>query len=692
MEPRATDDTTPTPANARVEWLSIGIACFSIAILVGLWSAVEFLVREEREVKVSEVMEENANLTRAFEEHTIRTLEYIDAVLVRLKRNYETQGKRLDLPGFFKDLQINPTIIGNMVITDETGMIILGSHRAPRISLADLEHIKVHFDKDTNRLFFSKPLLARFNKKWSIVATRRANKSDGSLAGVVAIAVDPFYFSDFYKELDLGRNGIVALVGLDGIVRARLGENPQGVGLDLSRADLFRHIGTASHGSYVAKSVVDGISRIHSYRVVRGYPLVVTVASSVDESLADVEHRARTYRLAASLATLVIAALSVGLIVFGLRQQRAIAIARSHHLLKAIMDHSSAMIALRDLAWRYILVNKAWAASIGKTPAEAEGKTVRELFQPPVCDKLEADNRLVAKNRSAREFEDVIPDASGERTRLTVKFPLFEPDGSMYAIGSVSTDITQRKQWEDQIERFNDELQQKAADLASVNQELDAFSYSVSHDLRAPLRSIAGFSNILLKQNCEQLDAEGRDRLQRIVAATVRMGKLIDDLLNLSRIARQPLSDGQVNLSAVAREISDGLAEASPERRVEVSIARDLTAWADPGLMRIVMDNLIGNAWKFSAKTAEARIEVGSTNRDGDTVFYVRDNGAGFNMTYSEKLFRPFQRLHSVDEFEGTGIGLATMKRIITRHRGKIWIESAVNNGTTVFFTLGKQT
>lgn len=368
--------------------------------------------------------------------------------------------------------------------------------------------------------------------------------------------------------------------------------------------------------------------------------------------------------------------------------QRANAVARSQHLLKAIVDHSSAMIALRDLDWRYILVNKAWAAAIGKTPAEVEGKTVRELFQPPVCDKLEADNRLVAKNRSAHEFEDVIPEVTGERTRLTVKFPLFEPDGSMYAIGSVSTDITSRKQWEIQIGRLNDELQQKAAELAGVNQELETFSYSVSHDLRAPLRSIAGFGKILLKENYEQLDAAGRDHLQRIIAASARMGQLIDDLLKLSRIMRQPLAIELVDLSAVAREVIDTLAKEHPERRVEVGIEPDLAVRADPSLMRVVVDNLIGNAWKFSGKSAQARIDVGSTIRDGATVFYVRDNGAGFEMTYADRLFHAFQRLHGADQFEGTGIGLATVERIIRRHGGRIWAEGKVNEGATFYFTL----
>jgi PAS domain S-box-containing protein len=359
--------------------------------------------------------------------------------------------------------------------------------------------------------------------------------------------------------------------------------------------------------------------------------------------------------------------------------------------LQAVVDHSSAMIALADLAGRYLLVNRAWAALIDTTPAEVEGKTVRDLFRPPLLDRIESANRRVMEDRSAHEFEDVVVDASGERTLLTVQFPLFEPGGSMCGIGSIATDISARKQQENMIRRLNGELALKAASLASVNQELQALSYSVSHDLKAPLRGIDGFGRMLFDGHYEQLDDKGKDLLRRVVGASAHMGKLFDGLLNLSRIGRQALTMRQVDLSAVAREAVNALAQANPERSVEASIEPELTAWADPGLMRIVMDHLVGNAWKFSAKSAQARIEIGSTRRDGDTVVYVRDNGVGFDMTYSDKLFRPFQRLHGAKEFEGTGIGLATVRRIIERHHGNIRIESAVDGGTSVFFTTGKQ-
>ncbi|WP_437123444.1 sensor histidine kinase [Tistlia consotensis] len=221
-----------------------------------------------------------------------------------------------------------------------------------------------------------------------------------------------------------------------------------------------------------------------------------------------------------------------------------------------------------------------------------------------------------------------------------------------------------------------------------MNRELEAFSYSVSHDLRAPLRAIDGFSQALLEDCGEQLDEEGRGHLNRVRQAAQRMGLLIDDLLRLSRVARAELAPEAVDLGALALEVVEGLRSASPERAVEVEIARDLTARGDPRLLRIALENLIGNAWKFTAGRTPARIELGRCEQDGKPAFFVRDNGVGFDMTYAGQLFRAFQRLHDARSFPGTGIGLATVQRIVHKHGGAVWAEAATNEGATFYFTL----
>ena len=239
-----------------------------------------------------------------------------------------------------------------------------------------------------------------------------------------------------------------------------------------------------------------------------------------------------------------------------------------------------------------------------------------------------------------------------------------------------------------ELEERNETLRHNAAQLLAANTELDAFAYSVSHDLRAPLRSIDGFSQILLEDYAARLDEAGHDSLRRVRAATQRMGTLIDDLLKLARVTRTEIRAEAVDLSDMARDIAAELQRATPERQVEFAIAPQLKARGDPRLLRVVLDNLLRNSWKYTAKQARPRIEFGSVEENGGHAFMVRDNGAGFDMKYADKLFGVFQRLHSAADFEGTGIGLATVRRIINRHGGRIWAEGAVDQGATFYFTL----
>jgi light-regulated signal transduction histidine kinase (bacteriophytochrome) len=240
-----------------------------------------------------------------------------------------------------------------------------------------------------------------------------------------------------------------------------------------------------------------------------------------------------------------------------------------------------------------------------------------------------------------------------------------------------------------------DELEQRVRDrtvqLEAANKELEAFSYSVSHDLRAPLRSIDGFSQALLEDYFDKIDEQGKDHLRRVRSATQRMAQLIDDVLNLSRVTRSEMRFEKIDLSTLVSRIRKELQERQPDRKVEFAISPGLVGRGDARLLRIVLENLLGNAWKFTGKHPLAKIEFGITHvghGHDKPVFYVRDDGAGFDMAYVDKLFAPFQRLHAPTEFPGTGIGLATVQRIIHRHGGRVWAEGEVEKGATFFFTL----
>jgi signal transduction histidine kinase len=240
----------------------------------------------------------------------------------------------------------------------------------------------------------------------------------------------------------------------------------------------------------------------------------------------------------------------------------------------------------------------------------------------------------------------------------------------------------------EELEHRNEALRRNAAELLAANTELDAFAYSVSHDLRAPLRSIDGFSQVVLEDYAPQLGDAGRDALQRVRAASQRMAALIDDLLKLARVTRAEMRTERVDLSGIAQEIVLDIQRATPDREVEFAIAPGLEAEGDSRLLRVVLDNLLRNGWKYSAKQPKPRVEFTAVDQNGDRVFVVRDNGAGFDMRYADKLFGVFQRLHSASEFEGTGVGLATVRRIVNRHGGRIWAEGVVDQGATFYFTL----
>jgi len=277
----------------------------------------------------------------------------------------------------------------------------------------------------------------------------------------------------------------------------------------------------------------------------------------------------------------------------------------------------------------------------------------------------------------------------------------FDPAGQPLQMFGVTQDVTERKQAEiasresaEAIRKLNAELEQRVADrtaqLEATNRELEAFAYSVSHDLRAPLRSIDGFSKALLEDYGAKLDADGKDYLDRVRSATHRMSNLIDDLLVLSRVARSEIRSDAVDLGALARDIVEELRRVDPSREVSVDIETSLNSRGDAELLRVLLQNLLENAWKFTARNPGARIEFGADRRNGRVEYFVRDNGVGFDMAYAGKLFGAFQRLHAASDFAGTGIGLATVLRIVRRHGGEVRAEAAVGKGATFRFTLGQ--
>lgn len=320
---------------------------------------------------------------------------------------------------------------------------------------------------------------------------------------------------------------------------------------------------------------------------------------------------------------------------------------------------------------------KGWWADSGKRIEPGEWAAARAILKGEV---------------SLNEVIDIETFDGRRKTILSSTVPLRNQDDEIDGAIVVNQDISEQKKAEEDVRQLNVELEERVLErttqLEAANKELEAFSFSVSHDLRAPLRHIDGFSQVLLEDYGDSLDQGGRDHLMRLRRASQRLSQLVDDLLELSRVTRGELERQQIDLSGMVQSVFHDLQQAQPERRVALRVAAHVTANGDTRLLRVVMENLIGNAWKYTAKKDQARIEFDSYSDRGEIIYYLRDDGAGFDMHYADKLFAPFQRLHRADEFEGTGVGLATVQRIIFRHGGRIWAEGAPGEGATFYFTL----
>jgi len=335
--------------------------------------------------------------------------------------------------------------------------------------------------------------------------------------------------------------------------------------------------------------------------------------------------------------------------------------------------------------------NPAAENIFGYNKTEALGKNVRELLTLPQHHQTSDDigrNLLETRNIT-------LANLTQDQLTITCEWyntSLATDDGEAIGIASLVANITDRVQAETALKEHRDRLEelveQRTVELQKTNQELESFSFSVSHDLRTPLRHISGFSQILLEDYAEQLNAEGQTHLRHIHDRTQHMEQLISDLLELSRAGRGAFEREPLLLSEMVREIIGKLQYYSPERVITVDITPQITVAADYHLTQIMLDNLIGNAWKYSSKVPHATLEFGEIYKDGKPVYFLRDNGAGFNMKHADKLFTPFKRLHTESQFEGTGIGLATVQRIINRHAGRIWAEAEKGKGAAFYFTL----
>ncbi len=362
---------------------------------------------------------------------------------------------------------------------------------------------------------------------------------------------------------------------------------------------------------------------------------------------------------------------------------------RMHLMVDAVREYAIFML---DPAGHIVTWNAGAERIKGYRADEVVGRHFSMFYTKDDRDRGHPEYELVqARERGSYGEEGWRIRKDGTRFWASVLLTALEENGTHVGFAKVTRDMTERRLTEEKLRELNEDLerrvQQRTADLVIANRELEAFSYSVSHDLRAPLRALDGFSRLLLDMTAGKLNEKEQDYLRRIRNAAQRMAQLTDAMLMLARLTRTPIDPRPMDLSQLASAVANDLRQAAPERSVDVVIAPGMRARVDARLARAVFENLLRNAWKFTRDAPEPRIEVGLCEERGETVFFVRDNGVGFDPALKSKLFVPFQRLHRAKDFEGSGIGLATVARIVQRHEGRIWADAAPGQGATFYFS-----
>ena len=931
-------ERTPRPP-ARIG-ARFGVAAFAVALIALSWIAALLQCDADRRLAIAAASRANVNLARSFEEQIRRVVIHVDELGQQAARRYRELGARAHLERLFNEDRMHAGVVHDIVVIGANGEVVLGA------SDSSAGPPPATVPAPGGGLAIGKPLRAGPDARWTMYLSREIDPAAGASGGIVAVAVDPGYFTALYREVDIGRDGAVTLLGRDGVVRAQLAAGESRFGDDVAASALFQSVSAGESGSALAAGPGDDVMRIVGYRAVRGYPLIVAVGTARDDALAGVARRARFYLLGATLVTLAVVVFVTWLALTAARRRRfadAIAlsqfaidacadgvlrIASSGRILEAnpaicarlgysrdellrmdvfqinpdrdpaswpehwrnlrrkrsvtyearhrtrsgelipveisanlldvsgqpeqscsfvrdvsarhkveaalrdseqrfrgAFDNSPMGMALVALDGRWLQVNKSLCDMLGYSETELIARSFQGVTHPADLgrnmdvfervragriDRYRIEKRYLRKDgetvwvvvtsalvrsaageplylvsqvqdvTAAKQAEAALRDSEGRfRTAFdsaATAMALVSPEGRymqvnrafcemlgyseqellaldfravtlpedvaafaelrrralageiqryqiekryrhkdgrvvwveltsalhrdddgrvMYNISHMQ-DITERKRVvdalrasEEEVRRINADLLQRAAELEAANRELESFSYSVSHDLRGPLRAMAGFSHALVEDYAAQLDPRARDFLGRIRAGALRISDLLDALLELARVTRAEMKRETVDLSLLARAHAHELARQHPERAVGFVIADGAVVQGDARLLGALMHNLLDNAWKFTERRERATIEFGVARQpDGRTAYFVRDNGAGFDMAYAGKLFTAFQRLHSQAEYPGTGIGLASVQRIAQRHGGKVWAEGEPGRGATFYFTL----
>jgi len=656
-------------------------------------------------------IEENAELTaqnlcRMLAQDIGGAIDKIDVSLLSAADEIERQiaGGGIEgvaLNAFLGRLQGRVPEIISLRMSDANGRISygLGVNPADRVNNSDREYFIRQRDYPKTGLAITKPVFARIDKKWVVPISRPIHLPDGSFGGVVYANVPLESLTRTFATIGVGRRGSISLRDAELRVFDAYPVPPEFdkmVGEKLVVPGLLEMIQAGRDaGSYITTATVDGVERKFAARRVPDYPLYVVLGRATDEYMAQWWERAVKTAVLAMLFFLT-TLISAWLVYRGWRRQlvAAMELAREEEKFHTVADYT--------YDWEYWEGPEQELLYVSPSCERVTGYSQAEFQSDPqlLFSIIHADDRhLMTEHRrnsardgaAAADFRILRHD--GEiRWIAHACQPVFGRDGKFMGRRVSNRDITDRKEAEAAVNRLNAELEQRVgqrtAQLEAANQDLEEFSYSISHDLRTPLRAIAGFAQILAEERGGSLDDEGRRLLEVVRTNTIRMGRLIDELLEFLRLGRQAMEFQVVDIGQLVQEIFAELQASVPDRWLRLELATPPPLWGDRIMVRRLLTNLLANAIRFTQPRPQAVIEVGGSSGSCESQYYVKDNGVGFDMKYADKLFRVFEHVQPAGQFEGSGTGLAMVKRIAVRHGGRVWAEGQVEVGATIHFAL----
>ncbi len=669
---------------------------FTVVAAGVLWWQTLHSQAQLREQVLLQAEQRGQHLADAMAGQVQAQLNLMDLSLKGLREQWANQPRaRFDTLAKEALANLPPGLASHVSVADAQGAMAYNSLGLDTgVYVGDREHFQA-LRKGADALRVSSPVRSRLTGQWVFLVGRPLLRA-GRFDGAIYLLVQAEQMSRLLRTVELTSEDVVSLIHPDGHYLARSQGNADSMGQQAPASRPFRVDPALLRGTYRVDDALGHAPRTYGWHRLRGPELVVSVGLAQSAVLAPLAPALQRSLLAAGGLSLLLLGLGGVIVrdhVRAVRQQRALARSEERlneaqqlaHVGSWELDLASGEVVWSDEVYRIFEVDAARTEPTFKQFLEwvhpDDRAQVRQIFEASVKDHhpYNVVHRLLLPDGRVKHVrERGVTEYQGER--------------AVRSRGTVQ-DVTEVRLAQQALQQLNEQLEarvsERTSELAQANRELEAFTYSVSHDLRTPLRSIHGFACVLEEEEAQSLTDVGRQHLRRIQDGSRRMGQLITDLLSLAHLNRAKMQQVPVNLSELAWQVAGELQRSEPGRTVDWQIQDHLQAMADPGLMRVVLHNLLGNAWKYTGQTPDARIAFTLERREhGMATFCVRDNGAGFDMAYATQLFQPFKRLHAHHEFEGSGVGLATVSRVIRRHGGQVRGEGAVGQGAAFHFSL----